>query len=81
MPLLSYERDEHRQYQISELLDWRMICDGRYKYIQRPGDLQQLYDLQEDPDELNNLANDAPNRVRAMRDRLEADVGEPAEVG
>ncbi|MFP3902818.1 MAG: sulfatase [Armatimonadota bacterium] len=80
MPILSDERDEHRQYQISELLDWRMICDGRYKYIQRPGDMEQLYDLQEDPDELNNLVNDAPDRVRAMRERLEAEVGKPPEM-
>ncbi len=33
-----------------------MIRRGRYKYISCPTDPEQLFNLQEDPDELNNLA-------------------------
>lgn len=81
MPVLSGETGEHREYQISELLDTRMICDGRYKYMQRPGDLEQLYDLQEDPHELRNLVREDPDRVGTMREMLEDEVGLPPEMG
>ena len=35
-----------------------MLREGRYKYVRPliPNDLEELYDLREDPDELNNLA-------------------------
>jgi choline-sulfatase len=36
-----------------------MIRKGRYKYIQAAGDPQLLYDLETDPDELLNLAEDS----------------------
>ena len=49
-----------------------MIKRGRYKFVHSPVDPDQLYDLQDDPDELRNLANDAPHasRVREFRDEV-----------
>jgi choline-sulfatase len=46
-----------------------MIKRGRYKFVHSPADPDQLYDLQEDPDELRNLASAAPHaaRVRELR--------------
>ena len=37
------------------LYDMRMIRDERFKYILNPTDVDEFYDLQEDPSELNNL--------------------------
>ncbi|MEW6304930.1 MAG: sulfatase-like hydrolase/transferase [Verrucomicrobiota bacterium] len=39
---------------------WVFLVDGRYKYIRTlvPGEIDELYDLQSDPDELKNLALD-----------------------
>lgn len=37
----------------------RMIADGRWKFVYRPGDVDELYDLQTDPEELRNLAREA----------------------
>lgn len=37
------------------LYDMRMIRDKRYKYVFNPTDIDEFYDLQEDPAELNNL--------------------------
>jgi len=37
----------------------RLIFDGRWKYVYRPGDVDELYDLHTDPEELCNLASAA----------------------
>ena len=38
-----------------------MIRRGRHKFIRSPGDPDQLYDLEADPDELRNLAAETPD--------------------
>ncbi len=40
------------------LYAWMMMRDGKYKYIRRFKDnvIEELYDMEKDPDELNNLA-------------------------
>jgi arylsulfatase A-like enzyme len=50
-----------------------MLRDKRYKYV-RPliHDLEELYDLQEDPEELNNLAVKAEHLSRVTRMRAAA---------
>ena len=50
-----------------------MIRDKRYKYV-RPlvTDLEELYDLQQDPEELDNLAVKAAHRQRLKRMRAAA---------
>ena len=39
--------------------NWKLVCDG-------PGDKRELYDLEADRTELHNLAEKAPQRVKAM---------------
>ena len=34
----------------------RAICDERFKYVWNPQDVDELYDLEQDPNELSNLA-------------------------
>jgi choline-sulfatase len=51
-----------------------MVLRGRHKFVRCPGDPDQLYDLEEDPLELTNAADD-PGRselVRAFRDEVAA---------
>jgi len=45
------------------------VLDNKFKYIRttRP----ELYDLGEDPGEINNLAEDQPQRVRILEDKLQ----------
>ncbi len=44
----------------------------RWKLVVSPLDAPYLFDLQEDPDELNNAANANPERVREMAGALRA---------
>ncbi|MEP6546666.1 MAG: choline-sulfatase [Gammaproteobacteria bacterium] len=48
-----------------------MIKRGRYKYVHSPVDPDQLYDVQDDPDELRNLAAAAQHSARLREFRAE----------
>jgi len=67
--------EDQRPYYCGSLLPTQYDCnpllgviDNNFKYIQttRP----ELYDLKNDPKELDNLANQRPQRVRIMQDQL-----------
>ena len=49
------------------------IHDGRYKYIRTfvEGEVEELYDLETDPEELNNLSGTSEQRERLVRMRAE----------
>lgn len=64
LPLLKGETDSHKAIQKSELINTQMLFDGRYKWIRSFNDRDELYDLQEDPQELHNRIDDLPE-VRA----------------
>jgi len=39
-------------------VEWRLVVDDRFKYTWNQGDLDELYDLQADPYEINNRIHD-----------------------
>ena len=49
------------------------LQDGKYKYIRNfvEGEIEELYDLDTDPEELHNLALEKENRDRVLRMRAE----------
>jgi arylsulfatase A-like enzyme len=47
----------------------RFVREGRWKYIHKVN--PELYDIQTDPDELNNLADERPDITGRLRERLE----------
>jgi len=51
-----------------------MLAKGRYKYVRNlvPGEVEELYDFQADPDELENLALDAAHRETLLQLRSAA---------
>lgn len=59
---------------ISLQVDARMVRTERWKYVYRPNDLDELYDVGTDPENMRNLASDPrhANDLRAMRARLAA---------
>jgi len=57
---------------VNPQLDTRMIRRGDWKYVLRPGERDELYDLRDDPDELTNRIGDARTVRAALRDALAA---------
>jgi choline-sulfatase len=61
---------QHRDNVVSMIRNWRMIRTERFKLVDNYNELPELYDLQEDPWELNNIAQANPEVVSDMRARL-----------
>jgi arylsulfatase A-like enzyme len=54
----------------------RMLHTGRHKYVFNPGDIDELYDLETDPHELENRIDDPAMREvrRDLAERLAAEM-------
>lgn len=71
--LLADGSQSHKHLQYAELFNCRMIFDGRYKYIENYNDIDELYDLVEDPSETRNIAamnTRKASELRAAMNRL-----------
>jgi len=71
-PVLRGDVETHRSETIGALRNCRCVRTQRHKLIDNYNDAKELYDLEEDPHELNNLAGSCPDRVRDLRSRLNA---------
>ena len=66
--------DDPRLYHGPGVPWYVMLASGKYKYIRNliPGETEELYDLDSDPDELHNLATEKTHQRRLRRMRREA---------
>lgn len=67
----------HREHVISGLNNWSMIFDGRYKCVTRVDASPILFDIQEDPHELTDVAGTRPHLVGQLVEKLESATGKP----
>ena len=74
-PLLQGDRNTHREYVLSGLLDWDLVWDGRYKLVLSRQGGPRLYDLETDPWEDENIAADAPAALARLQGLLRAKLG------
>jgi arylsulfatase len=70
MPVLEKQVQEIRTETVSAFRSFRCLRTHQYKYIQNYNDINELYDLQADPDELHNIVGDYPNGVQKLNRRL-----------
>jgi arylsulfatase A-like enzyme len=62
-----------------DFMDWRGLVTPRWKYAFYETGTELLFDLETDPYEMNNLAQEAPDECRQMRHRLLATLQETRE--
>lgn len=64
--------DTHREYVFSAIHAWRLVFDGRHKFVTGYGQDDLLFDLEADPLEDHNLLAEAPDLARRLRYVLES---------
>lgn len=69
-PVLWGKQDTHRESIVSADGAMRCIRDHRYKFIANHHDIDELYDLREDPNELRNIATVQVVLAKKMRRQL-----------
>ncbi len=73
-PVLKEETDTHRKETVAALQNFRCIRTATHKYIQNYNDVDELYNLSQDPDELHNITDESPELIgefsRCLRQRL-----------
>ena len=69
-PVLLDKQAAHREDVVSAIRHWRCIRTQSHKLIQNYNDETELYDLQQDPNELHNVAAQQPDLVRELASRL-----------
>lgn len=67
VPALQGDSKPVHDVQISELNNTIMLCDGRYKWIRSYNDSPELYDLQDDPEELHNCIAEHPEVIQRLQ--------------
>jgi arylsulfatase A-like enzyme len=67
IPILTDGEKKHKLFQVAQIVHSRMIYDGRYKFIHNINDSNELYDLQNDPMELNNIIKENPKLVHSLK--------------
>ena len=75
-PLLTGAETAGRPHLISGLRKWRMVNDGKFKFVLRIGGEPLLYDLEADPLEQRNIAGSAPDVEARLADLIIAECKE-----
>jgi arylsulfatase len=70
VPILRGESSQHRSDSIASERNFRCIRTRQHKLIQNYNDVDELYDLEQDPLELENLALSKPELVSTLRRRM-----------
>jgi len=72
-PFLEGQTETHRDVVFSALHNWKMVFDGRHKYIEGFADTPQYFDLETDPQENNNRISDptATETITRLKTHLE----------
>ena len=70
--VLQGEMEEHRTEAVSAIKNFRLLRTPKHKLVENYNDVFELYDLEADPEERNNIAVENPDLVRELSGRLQA---------
>jgi arylsulfatase A-like enzyme len=73
-PVVSEVSNPHGVLKVDERFRRRSVRDGGWKLVVAP-DGEELYDLDADPDELEDLRGERPDRATELRETLAAERG------
>lgn len=73
--VLEGRRAAHRDCLVSGLQEWNMVYDGRYKWVAGAGPAPLLFDVREDPNELQDVSRARPDVARRLDALLKARTG------
>lgn len=68
--ILRGETETHRSEALSTIRQFQLVRTARYKYVNNYNDSPELYDLQQDPEELHNLVGEEPVIAAELANRL-----------
>ena len=68
--ILIGEQTVHRQEIMTALPNFRCLRTASTKFVDNSNDLPEFYDLAHDPEETHNLADEYPDQVTSMRERI-----------
>jgi len=71
MPLLTGEGDYTREAAFAEEFKSKMVTTEKYKFVRNDEGENLLFDLEADPDELNNIIGTLPNVEAQMSQRID----------
>jgi len=72
LPILRGETQTHRDDALSMLRGFQCLRTDTHKLIVNQNDCVELYDMEHDPDETNNIAEGNPDKVADLRRRMQA---------
>jgi choline-sulfatase len=75
-PVLRGERHDHRSDQVTSMHNFRAIRTATHKFIENYNEVDELYDLENDPLEQHNIAAEAPEQAQELRRRLRQRMNE-----
>ncbi|MFC1562516.1 hypothetical protein ACFL4Z_00520 [candidate division KSB1 bacterium] len=71
VPVLSGKEEKIRDYQFAELynrrINYQMVCDGRFKFINNTFEKNEMYDRENDSGELHNIIDKYPEIQRKLQ--------------
>ena len=76
LPLLHGETYEHRDHVITMERPYRAIRTKKWKLCETYNDVSELYDMEYDPQELNNVIDEHPDVARDLRKMMAAGMME-----